>query len=166
MLALPQAGGKGHGRFRTFAIGALVRKRAELAGLIERHRAELQAMVANLGHLDATLRLFDPEIRLDAIRPKASRPAADPGRPEITTRMMLDALRRAGAPLTAREVAAWLLALSWGRMVATRGSCGPLASVLARHWGASAGRAGRGPCGTTGRRCCGSLRRNRPGLPC
>ena len=47
-------------------------------------------MVANLGHLDATLRLFDPEIRLDPIRPKAPRPAADPGRPEITTRMVLD----------------------------------------------------------------------------
>jgi len=94
----------------TFAIGALVRKRAELAGLIERHRAELEALTANLGHLDATPRLFDPEIRLDAIRPKAPRPAADPGRPAITTRMVLDALRRAGEPLGAREIAARLLA--------------------------------------------------------
>ena len=55
----------------TFAISALVRKRAELAGLIEHTRAELDRMTANLGHLDATLHLFDPEIRLDAIRPKA-----------------------------------------------------------------------------------------------
>src|ERR687885_1833195 len=94
----------------TFAINALVRKRAELAGLIEHRRAELDAMLANLGHLDATLRLFDPEIRPDAIRPKAPRPAADPGRPEITTRMVLDALRRAGEPLSAREIAARLLA--------------------------------------------------------
>ena len=93
----------------TFAIGALVRKRAELAGLIERHRAELEALTANLGHLDATPRLFDPEIRLDAIRPKAPRPAADPGRPEITTRMVLDALRRAGEPLSAKEIVARLL---------------------------------------------------------
>jgi hypothetical protein len=94
----------------TFAIGALVRKRAELAGLVERHRAELAAMLANLGHLDATLRLFDPEIRLDAIRPKAPRAAAEPGRPAITTRMVLDALRRAGEPLGAREIAARVLA--------------------------------------------------------
>ena len=94
----------------TFAIGALVRKRAELAGLVDRHRAELDAMVANLGHLDATLRLFDPGIRLDAIRPKAPRPAAAPGRPEITTRMVLDALRRAGEPLGVREIAARVLA--------------------------------------------------------
>jgi hypothetical protein len=94
----------------TFAIGALVRKRAELAGLVERHRAELDGLVANLGHLDATLRLFDPAIRLDAIRPKAPRPAADPGRPEITTRMVLDALRRAGEPMGAKEIAARLLA--------------------------------------------------------
>ena len=94
----------------TFAIGALVRKRAELAGLIELRRAELDTLTANLGHLDATLRLFDSEIRLDAIRPKAPRPAADPGRPEITTRMVLDVLRRAGEPLSAKEIAARLLA--------------------------------------------------------
>src|SRR5689334_587699 len=50
------------------------------------------------------------EIRLDAIRPKAPRPAADPGRPEITTRTVLDALRRAGEPLGAREIAGRLLA--------------------------------------------------------
>src|ERR671926_124057 len=93
----------------TFAINALVRKRAELAGLIGHTRAELNVMVANLGHLDATLRLFDPEIRLDAIRPKTPRPAADPGRPEITTRMVLDVMRRAGEPLSTREIAARLL---------------------------------------------------------
>jgi hypothetical protein len=94
----------------TFAISALVRKRAELAGLVEHTRAQLDALSANLGHVDATLRLFDPEIRLDAIRPKAPRPAACPGRPEITTRMVLDALRRAGEPLSAREIAARVLA--------------------------------------------------------
>src|SRR3954453_1602316 len=94
----------------TFAVAAMVRKRAELAGLVEHRRAELAAMIANLGHLDATLRLFDPGIRLDAIRPKAPRPAADPDRPEITARMVPDALRWAGGPLTAREIAARLLA--------------------------------------------------------
>src|SRR5690242_1293764 len=93
----------------TFAISALVRKRAELAGMIELRRTELDALTANLGHLDATLRLFDPEIRLDAIRPKAPRPAADPGRPEITTRMVLDVMRRAGEPLSAKEIATRLL---------------------------------------------------------
>src|SRR3954465_8518162 len=94
----------------TFAIGALVRKRAEMAGLVERHRAELDAMTANLGHLDATLRLFVRAIRLDAIRPKAPRPSTVSGRPEITTRMVLDALRRAGEPLGAEEISARLMA--------------------------------------------------------
>src|SRR3954468_23913988 len=112
----------------TFAISALVRKRAELAGLIEHRRAELDAMVANLGHLDATLRLFDPEIRLDAIRPKAPRPAAVPGRPEITTRMVLDALRRAGEPLGVLEIAARLLA----EMGADAGDARPLRAVAER----------------------------------
>ena len=32
-------------------------------------------------------------IRPDVIRPKAPRPATDPGQPEITTRMVLEALR-------------------------------------------------------------------------
>src|SRR4051794_18125195 len=93
----------------TFAISALVRKRAELAGLIEHHRAELEAMLANLGHLDATLRLFDPEIRLDAIRPKAPRTAGDPGRPVVTMRMVLNVMRSAGEALSAGEIAARLL---------------------------------------------------------
>src|SRR3954471_23843603 len=93
----------------TLAVSALVRKRAELAGLIELRRVELETLAANLGHLDATLRLFDPEIRLDAIRPKAPRSAADPTRPEITTRMVLGALRRAGEPLSTREIATRLL---------------------------------------------------------
>src|SRR4051812_37218210 len=60
-------------------------------------------MVANLRHLDTTLRLFGPELWLDSIRPKASRSAAELGRPESTTRMALEGV---GEPLSAREIAA------------------------------------------------------------
>src|SRR5690349_19536214 len=93
----------------TFAIGALVRKRAELAGLIELGRAELETPTANPGHLDAPPRLCGPRARPGGIRPRAPRPAADRRRPEITKRMVLDALRRAGEPLGAREIATRLL---------------------------------------------------------
>jgi hypothetical protein len=87
-----------------------VRKRAELAGRIEHARAELEAMMAGLAALDVTLRLFDPGIRLEAIRPKAHRPGNGQAPPGIETRDVLAALREAAGPLTAREIAARLLA--------------------------------------------------------
>ena len=45
-------------------VTALIGKRAELAGLIEHHRKEMGRLADNLAHLDATLKLFSPEIDL------------------------------------------------------------------------------------------------------
>ena len=92
------------------AVAALVRKRAELAGRIDHARRELDGLLASLAALDATLRLFDPGIRVEAIRPKAHRPGNGQAPPGIETRDVLAALREAAGPLTAREIAARLLA--------------------------------------------------------
>jgi hypothetical protein len=91
-------------------VVALVRKRAELAGRIGHVRAELDGMLASLAALDATLRLFDPAIRVESIRPKAHRPANGHPSPGIETRDVLGALREAAGPLSAREIASRLLA--------------------------------------------------------
>jgi hypothetical protein len=40
----------------------LVTKRAEMAGLIEHHRKEMGRLAVDLAYLDATLKLFSPEI--------------------------------------------------------------------------------------------------------
>jgi hypothetical protein len=77
------------------AVAALVRKRAELAGRIGHARAELDGMLGSLAALDATLRLFDPGRRVEAIRPKAHRPGNGHASPRIATRDVLGALREA-----------------------------------------------------------------------
>src|SRR3954451_10230015 len=92
------------------ATAALARKRAELAGRIDHTRAELDAMLASLAALDATLRLFDPELRPQAIRPRPFPPRRGPEQPGMRARDVLGALRETGRPMTTREIAERLLA--------------------------------------------------------
>jgi hypothetical protein len=46
----------------SHVVTALVTKRAEMAGLIEHHRKEMGRLAVDLAYLDATLKLFSPEI--------------------------------------------------------------------------------------------------------
>jgi len=48
----------------SYVVSALVDKRAEIAGLIVRMGQELGQSRADLVHLDASLRLFAPDMRL------------------------------------------------------------------------------------------------------
>jgi len=47
-------------------LSGLVAKRGELAGEVEHYRRELQRLAEALGHVDATIRLFDPSYELGA----------------------------------------------------------------------------------------------------
>lgn len=85
-------------------IAALSKKRAELAGDIERTQRELQDMIRDLEHLDRTLLLFDPSYEIASIRPKAFRPPADWSRRGEMTRLILGILRKATEPLTSRDI--------------------------------------------------------------
>src|SRR3954447_18116504 len=87
------------------ATAALARKRAERAGRIDHTRAELDAMLASLAALDTTLRLFDPELRPQAIRPRPCPPRRGPEQPGMRARDVLGALRETGRPMTTREIA-------------------------------------------------------------
>lgn len=51
-------------------ITALCDKRGELAGLIDGLQDQLRQAMIDLDHIDCSLRLFDPDIELDEIRPK------------------------------------------------------------------------------------------------
>ena len=51
-------------------LSGLIRKRAEMAGEADALRAKLAAIVANMGHVDAVIGLFDPAFDLATIRPK------------------------------------------------------------------------------------------------
>lgn len=90
-------------------LAGIVRKRAELAGDIERTHEALKRMIADLSSLDATLRLFDPDIEIEAIKPKAFRPPADWAQRGEMSRIILDVLRQAAEPMTTRDIAFQLL---------------------------------------------------------
>lgn len=86
-------------------ISGLVRKRAELAGEIESTHKRLSQMIADLGNLDATILMFDPSFEIDGIRPKAFRPPEDWSKRGEMARAVLNILRVASEPMTARDIA-------------------------------------------------------------
>ena len=90
-------------------ITALVKKRATLAGEIEAAHERLRQMVLDLENLDATLRLFDPDYQVEAIKPKAFRPPKDWSNRGQMSRIILSVLRQAAEPLTTRDIAVQLL---------------------------------------------------------
>jgi hypothetical protein len=85
-------------------IGALRNKRAELAGSLRQLEQQLARQRTNLAHLDATMRLFDPNVRPKDIRPKQQRTHNAWFRPGECLRLIYDELRDAIEPLTTREL--------------------------------------------------------------
>jgi hypothetical protein len=83
----------------------LVKRRAELAGEADALKARLAQIATDIGHLDATIRLFDPDHDLGAIRPKRVRAADGAGRGEMS-RAVLGVLREAPEPMTTAAVVA------------------------------------------------------------
>jgi hypothetical protein len=86
-------------------IGALRSKRAELAGMLRQLEQQLVQQRANLAHVDATMRLFDPDIRPNDIRAKQQRARNAWFRPGECLRLVYDELRKATQPVTTRELA-------------------------------------------------------------
>ena len=86
-------------------IGALRNKRAELAGALRQLEQQLGQQRADLAHLDATMRLFNPDIRPNDIRPKQQRARNTWFRPGECLRLIYDELREATQPVTTRELA-------------------------------------------------------------
>ena len=90
-------------------IGALSNKRAELAGVLLQLEQQLVRQRANLAHLDATMRLFDPDIQPNEIRPRRQRARSAWFRPGECLRLIYDELRDAPHPVTTRELAERIL---------------------------------------------------------
>jgi hypothetical protein len=86
-------------------IGALRNKRSELAGMVNQLEQKLVRHRADLTHLDATMRLFDPDIQPEGIRPRRQRARSAWFRPGECLRLIYDQLREAPQPLTTRELA-------------------------------------------------------------
>jgi len=93
----------------AFVVSGLVKRRAQLAGDIEKAHESLRMMVHDLENLDATILQFDPDFKVETIHPKAFRPPKDWSNRGQMTRIVLSILRQAAEPLTSRDVALELL---------------------------------------------------------
>jgi hypothetical protein len=86
-------------------VSALRNKRAELAGTVRQLEQQLTQQRTNLAHLDATMRLFDPGIRPQEIRPRQQRARSAWFRQGECLRLIYDELRNAPHSVTTRELA-------------------------------------------------------------
>ena len=77
-------------------VSALRAKRGELAGRIDALQDQLREAMIDLDHVDATLRLFDPDIELDEIKPKPLPPRHHAFKGQVS-RAILAMLRSDGA---------------------------------------------------------------------
>lgn len=130
------------------AISSLSRKRAEVAGEIETAVARVAQLRADLAHLDAAIRIMDPNAEPELIPVKLPRPKGCDwfGRGELA-RMVLDVLREAARPLSSTEIARAVLAakgMEPGDVAALRRVESMVRMGLIRREGGSVERAGEG----------------------
>lgn len=105
---------------RPNTVAGLVAKHKELSDLRERYRAEIKKLTIDIDHLDAAIRLFDPNADTSVIKAYVIKHRAEKG---SVKRFVLSMLREASGPLTSRQIAeAW---------VADRGLAADEATVVA-----------------------------------
>lgn len=86
-------------------ISQLTAKRAEIAGEIQKAEKQLDKLRADLASIDRALLIFDPKINPKAIGPRPKRTGAPILPYGVFARAVLDVLRHASAPMTAKQVA-------------------------------------------------------------
>lgn len=86
-------------------ISGLMRKRAELAGELIAIEARAEKLRADLAALDGAIRVFDPSAVPTSIKPKRFQTPTTPLPHGHPSRMMMDILRTAPEPMTARQIA-------------------------------------------------------------
>lgn len=92
----------------THVVSALRDKRGELAGTIDGLQDQLRQAFIDMDHIDASLRMFVPDIELEEIRPKPLPPRHRAFKGQVT-RAILAMLRREGA-MDARAITLRLMA--------------------------------------------------------
>lgn len=84
-------------------LSGLIRKRQEVAADLDVAQSKVKQLILDIDALDATLRLFQPDIDLEVVRvrPVPRRHQAHRG---DTSRLVQTLLREAGHPLTHRDI--------------------------------------------------------------
>ncbi len=85
-------------------MDALRGKRCELSGIVSHLEQQIVQHRASLVHLDAAMRLFDPDLVLEEAGPRQQRPRSVWFRPGECLRLIHDVLREAPQPMTTRAL--------------------------------------------------------------
>ncbi|PHR77852.1 hypothetical protein [Henriciella sp.] len=86
---------------RPNTVSGLVAKHKELSDLREKYRAEIKKLTVDIDHLDATIRMFDPNADTYAIKEYVTKHRAEKG---SVKRFVLSTLREADGPMTSRQI--------------------------------------------------------------
>jgi hypothetical protein len=86
---------------RPNTVAGLVAKHAELTALREKYRAEIKKLTVDIDHLDAAIRLFDPNADTSAIKENVTKHRAQKG---SVKRFVLNTLRESSEPITSRQI--------------------------------------------------------------
>jgi hypothetical protein len=89
---------------RPNTVAGLIDKRRELLRLVKDAQEALTTRLADLDHLDATIRLFDPDADLSGLKAKRAASPHPAFKGEMR-RHVLGALRGASGPVTSLEIA-------------------------------------------------------------
>lgn len=90
-------------------LSGLIKKRAEIAGQIDHAQTALRQLIIDLDNLDATIRLFAPDIDLEEVKPKPLPPRHAAFKGEVA-RVLLGTLRQAKEPMTIPELTLHVMA--------------------------------------------------------
>ena len=85
-------------------MDALHAKRSELGGIVSHLEQQIVHHRASLVHLDAAMRLFDPDLAPEGAGSRPQRPRSTWFRPGECLRLIHDVLREAPAPMTTRAL--------------------------------------------------------------
>lgn len=90
---------------RPNTVAGLVAKHKELSDLRDRYKAEIKKLTVDIDHLDACIRLFDPNAETYAIKEYVTKHRAEKG---SVKRFVLNTLRESPEPMTSRQLCeAW-----------------------------------------------------------
>jgi hypothetical protein len=86
---------------RPNTVSGLVAKHKELSALRDKYREEIKKLTIDIDHLDAAIRLFDPNADTYAIKQYVTKHRAEKG---SVKRFVLNTLRESDGPMTSRQL--------------------------------------------------------------
>ncbi len=117
-----------------YALHALRERRAAIDGELHQCEQRLRHLREMLGHLDATLSLFDPDGNPKAIKAKRPYKRVKLFGAGKFNRVILDAMRKGDRPMTALEIVAAVVAELKFREDAAKGMKSRVRSSLLYLW--------------------------------